>query len=113
MAPSVVARWGDTILDAVGRALALPESALPKPTPPPRPPAVPGTVRRRIEALRAWRSGAASTWGLEPGVLLPNRLIRPIAEVAPRDREGLARVSGLRRWRVEALGDQILGAMRG
>jgi ribonuclease D len=76
-------------------------------------PSVPAAARRRIEALRAWRTSAAPVWGLEPGVLLPNRLIRPIAEVAPRDRESLARVSGVRRWRVEALGDQILGAIRG
>jgi ribonuclease D len=111
--PRVVARWGEAILESIGQALALPESALPKLTPPARMPSVPAAARRRIEALRAWRATAAPTWGLEPGVLLPNRLIRPIAEAAPRDRESLARVSGVRRWRVEALGDQILGAMRG
>jgi ribonuclease D len=111
--PRVTARWGEAILEAVGRALAIPESALPRLTPPARMPSVPATARRRIEALRAWRSSAAPTWGLEPGVLLPNRLIRPIAEAAPRDRESLARVPGVRRWRVEALGDQILGALRG
>lgn len=111
--PRVVARWGDAILDAIGQALALPEEALPKPTPPPRLPSVPGAVRRRIEALRGWRARATPAWGLEPGVLLPNRLIRPIAEAAPGDLEGLARVSGVRRWRVQALGDQILGAMHG
>jgi ribonuclease D len=111
--PRVVDRWGDAILDAVGRALALPEAALPKPSLPLRPPAVPGAVRRRIEALRTWRARAAPAWDLEPGVLLPNRLIRPIAEAAPGDREGLARVRWVRRWRVLALGDQILEAMRG
>jgi ribonuclease D len=109
--PRVVSRWGAAILDTVGQALALPESALPEPARPARPPGVPGAVRRRIEALRAWRTQAAPAWGLEPGVLLPNRLIRPIAEAAPRDRAALARVSGLRRWRVEALGDQILAAI--
>jgi len=72
---------------------------------------VPGGVRRRIEALRRWRAEAAPSFGLDPGVLLPNRLIRPIAETAPRDRAGLARVQGLRRWRVEVLGDQILAAL--
>jgi ribonuclease D len=65
-------------------------------------------VRRRIEALRAWRMTAAPQFGLDPGVLLPNRLIRPIAEAAPRSSEELARVPGVRRWRVEGLGAQIL-----
>jgi ribonuclease D len=111
--PRVVARWGHAVLDAVERAVALPESALPKPTPSPRPPAIPGAVRRQVEALRAWRTRAAPAWGLEPGVLLPNRLIRLIAEAAPRDHEKLAGVSGVRRWRVQVLGDQILGALRG
>jgi ribonuclease D len=104
----VVARWGQAILDAVASALALPESALLAPALPPRPPGVPGAVRRRIEALRAWRVTAAPEFGLDPGVLLPNRLIRPIAEAAPRSSEELARVPGVRRWRVEGLGAQIL-----
>jgi ribonuclease D len=111
--PRVVARWGEAVLDAIGQALALPEPALPELTRPPRPPGIPGAVRRRIEALRAWRTRAVPVWGLEAGVLLPNRLIRPIAEAAPRNREGLAHVSGVRRWRVEALGDQILATLRG
>jgi len=65
-------------------------------------------VRRRIEALRAWRVTAAPELGLDPGVLLPNRLIRPIAEAGPRSGDALARVPGVRRWRVEALGEQII-----
>ncbi len=107
----VVARWGPAILEAVATARDLPESALSTTTPPPRPPGVPAVVRRRIEALRAWRLTAAPQLGLDPGVLLPNRLIRPIAEVGPRSGEALASVPGVRRWRVEALGDQILRAI--
>ncbi len=104
----VVARWGSAIVEAVATALALAESALPTTAPPPRSPGVPAVVRRRIEALRAWRVTAAPELGLDPGVLLPNRLIRLIAEAGPRGREALARVPGVRRWRVEALGEQIL-----
>lgn len=111
--PRVIARWGETILDAVARARALPDDALPVLARPPRPPSVPGGVRRRIEALRRWRAEAAPRFGLDPGVLLPNRLIRPIAETAPRDLAALARVEGLRRWRVEVLGAEILAAIAG
>jgi ribonuclease D len=110
--PRVTGRWGDGILDAVARAQALADDQLPVLTPPPRPPAMPGVVRRRIEALRAWRTEAAPRFGLEPGVLLPNRLIRTVAEAAPRDREALARVEGVRRWRAEAFGDEVLRALR-
>lgn len=110
--PRVIGRWGHAILEAVARARAMPESELPRLTPPQRPPSLPGVVRRRIEALRNWRAEAAPKFGLEPGALLPNRLIRAIAEAAPRDREALARVEGVRRWRAEVLGDGILAAIR-
>jgi ribonuclease D len=109
--PRVIDRWGAAILDAAARAGALPDDALPVLARPLRPPAVPGGVRRRIEALRRWRAEAAPRFGLDPGVLLPNRLIRPLAEAAPRDRAGLAQIEGLRRWRVEALGPEILAAI--
>jgi ribonuclease D len=45
---------------------------------------------------------------LDPGVLLPNRLIGEVARAAPRDRADLERVEDLRRWRAEVLGDEIL-----
>jgi ribonuclease D len=107
----IAARWGDAVLEAVRQALALPEDELPVITRPPRPPGLPGAARRRIEMLRAWRAEAAPRFDLEPGVLLPNRLIGPIAVAAPRTREELARVEGIRRWRVDALAEGILGAL--
>ncbi len=110
--PRVVERWGAALLEAIARAQALPEEALPAPPRPPRPPSVPNAVRRRIEALRQWREAAAPATGLEPGVLLPRRLMRPIAEAAPGDLEALAAVEGVRRWRVEAFGHEILAALR-
>jgi ribonuclease D len=109
----VAERWGPALLEAIARAQALREDELPVPSRPPRPPALPGAVRRRIEALRRWRATAAPPTGLEPGVLLPNRLIRSIAEAAPRDLTALAAVEGVHRWRVDAFGREILAALRG
>jgi len=110
--PRVTGRWGHSILEAVAHAQAQPDEELPVLPRPPRVPSVPGPVRRRIELLRQWRTEAAPATGLESGVVLPNRLMRPIAEVAPRDLEALARVDGIRRWRVENFGPQILAAIR-
>ncbi len=104
--PRVTARWGGAILAAIARAQALPESQLPSIEPRPRPRLSAGT-RRSIERLRRWRAGAAPRFGLEPWVLLPNRLITAIAEAAPRDREELLAMEGVRRWRVETFGDEI------
>jgi ribonuclease D len=105
-----VQRWGGAVLAAVTCALELPDFELPVLARPPRFHAD-GATRRRIEALREWRAPAATRFGLDPGVLLPNRLIAEIARAAPRDRDELARVEGLRRWRVEILGDEILGEL--
>src|SRR5262249_3423172 len=96
--PPARRRWGRAVLEAIARAPALPESELPVAPRPPRLPSVPGQVRRRIELLRQWRTDAAPATGLESGVVLPNRLMRPIAEASPRDLEALSRVEGIRRW---------------
>jgi ribonuclease D len=108
--PRVLGRWGAAILDAVERALALDDADLPV-LPRPRRPSIPGAMSRRIDRLRRWRTVATEQVGLEPGVLLPNRLITAIAEAAPRTLEELARVEGVRRWRVDTLGEGMLAAM--
>jgi ribonuclease D len=63
-----------------------------------------------MAALAAWRTDAAARLGLDAGLLLPRRLIERVAETAPRDRDALAHVDGIRRWRVAALGREILEA---
>ncbi len=109
--PRAIQRWGGAVLAAVTRALERPESELPI-LDRPRRSAVGGATRRRIEILRAWRTPTAIRFNLDPGVLLPNRLIGDVVRAAPRDRDELARVQGLRRWRVDVLGDEILAALR-
>jgi ribonuclease D len=106
----VIARWGDALLEAIARAQALPESELPVLERRPRP-KIAGVVQRRIERLRLWRAEAAPRAGLEPGLVLPNRLIGAIAQAAPRDVAALAAVEGVRRWRAEVFGAEILAAL--
>jgi len=108
--PRVIGRWGDALLEAVARALALPEDALPVLERQPRA-RIPGAATRRIDTLRRWRAGAVERAGLEPGLLLPNRLITAIALAAPPDVEALVAVDGVRRWRAEAFGREIVAAL--
>jgi ribonuclease D len=89
----------------------VPDDELPRPRSTPRP-RVPGVVRRRTEDLRAWRARVAQTLGLEPGVLLPQRVIDRLAADAPADRAALAAVEGVRGWRVDLFGDDLLKALR-
>ena len=108
--PHVVRRAGKGILEAIARGEAVPERELPMRRPAPRP-HMPATVRRRAEALRAWRGQTAAELGLDPGVFLPQRLIDRLVSEPPRDPAGLAQVEGIRRWRAEAFGPAILDTL--
>ena len=107
----VVRRHGPALLAAIARGLALPEADLPERTRQPRP-AVPASVRRRAEALRGWRAEAAKRLALDPGFLLPQRLIDRLAEEPPPDLAALAAVDGLRRWRASLMGEEVLRLLR-
>jgi ribonuclease D len=108
--PKVVQRYGDGILAAIARGEAIPEAELPT-FPRPRKPRVPPEVQRRIAALTEWRAAAAERLSLDPGLLLPRRLVERLAEEAPRDPGALGAIEGLRRWRAETFGREILTAL--
>jgi ribonuclease D len=98
------------ILEAVARGLAVPADRLPAIPREPRP-VVPDPVRRRRDALKAWRNAEAVKLALDPALVLPQRLIDRLADDRPRDLPALARVEGLRRWRAEAFGPALLQAL--
>jgi ribonuclease D len=100
----------EAILAAVRRAEELPEGELPT-LPRASRPVVPDEVLRRIERLKGWRARKAAELQLEPSVVLPQRLVDRLAETGPRDRKGLAAIDGLRKWRQEAFGDDLLAAV--
>jgi len=100
-------RQAGELLAAVRRAEELPESELPCPTRSPRP-VVPDTVLRRGERLKAWRARKAAELQVDVSVVLPQRLIDRLAQAGP---SGLAEVEGLRRWRREAFGAELLAAV--
>jgi ribonuclease D len=104
---SVARRAGQAILEAVERGERVPDDALPMRRPSPRP-AVSAAVRRRTEALKAWRGKVAQGFGLDPGVFLPQRVIDRLAGDPPRDLAGLEQVEGVRRWRAALVGDDLL-----
>jgi ribonuclease D len=98
------------LLDAIRRAEALPEEALPRPARSPRP-VVPDPVQHRIERLRAWRARKAAELQVDVSVVIPQRLIDRLAQAGPRDARALGGIEGLRRWRVEAFGAELLDAV--
>jgi ribonuclease D len=100
----------EAILAAVRRAEQLPESELPTLHRATRP-VVPDEVLRRIERLKGWRARKAAELQLEASVVLPQRLVDRLAQAGPRDPEGLAAIEGLRQWRQEAFGADLLAAV--
>jgi ribonuclease D len=105
-----LSRQAVEILAAVRRALELPEAELPV-LPRAIRPVVSDAALRRTERLKAWRRQKGEALGLDGSVLLPQRLIDRLAEAAPQDTAALARIEGIRRWRVEAFSAELLAAV--
>ena len=105
-------RHGAALLDGVRRALALPEHELPRPERPARQPRD-AALEARIERLKAARNQVAAQLGLDPGVLCGRSTLEAVARAqpVPSDRAGLAGISELRRWQIEALGDVLLAGL--
>ena len=103
----LIRRQADALLAVIARGAAVPEAELPW-YPKAVKPRVPRPVQRRIAALSEWRAQAAGTIGIEPGILLPRRLIERLAEAHPRTRLALADIEGLRRWRIGAFGADLI-----
>jgi ribonuclease D len=103
----VVQRYSHGILEAIARGEAVPEGELPV-FPRAKKPRIPPPVQRRTAALIRWRTQAAERLGLDPGLILPRRLIERLAAEVPADLAALGRVEGIRRWRVETFGKEIL-----
>jgi len=108
--PHVVKRYGQAVLEAISRGLAVPEGGLPIIRRPKRP-RLGHPVERRIEALLSWRAEAAPRLDLGPGLLLPRRLIERLAQAAPSDLAALSAVDGIRQWRAARLGEEILAVL--
>ena len=109
---SLAARYGPALLDGVRRALALPESELPRLERVPRQARDPA-LEARVERLKAARNRAAADLGLDPGVLCGRSTLEAVARAQPppNDRAGLSRIGELRRWQIEAFGDALLAAL--
>ncbi len=111
--PATLARrHGPALLESVGRALALPETELPRVERSARPPKD-AALESRIERLKAARNRVAAELGLDPGVLCGRSTLEAVARTipTPNDRAGLSRVAELRRWQIEVLGTALLAAL--
>ncbi len=107
---TLAARHEAALLEAVGRAFALADDALPRIERAARTPRDPD-LDGRVERLKAVRNRVAAELALDPGVVCGRVALEAVARARPKDRAGLALVDGLRRWQIEVLGDGLLAAL--
>ena len=110
MPRGVLEQRGHELLDAVKRALAVPESDLPR---------FPRAARwdrdpdfdARASALKTARDEAAKRLALDPGVLCSRDRMEAVARRNPETVEQLAEVTELRRWQVSELAEAFVVAL--
>ncbi len=99
----------EAVLSAIERGLDLPDDQLPSREPGERP-SQSSAFRRRIEALKAWRTEQSARSHLDPSIVMPQRLADRLAAAGPQTLDELAAVEGIRRWRVAEWGPALLAA---
>jgi ribonuclease D len=110
MPRAILEQRGADLLDAVRRALAVPDAELPK---------FPRAARwdrdsefdARVSALKTARDAAAKRLELDPGVLCSRDRMEAVARRNPSTVEELAEVPELRRWQVSELGADFVRAL--
>jgi len=108
---SVAERRGPELLQAVGRALQVAETELPRfPRLPRRPPPDP-EFDARMDRLRAARDIVGDELGLDRGFLMPRAQLEEVAKHRPRSLADLAELSDIRKWQVDVLGTKLIEAL--
>jgi ribonuclease D len=105
----LIDRYGTRLLQEIHRAMAIPQEDLPA-YPRKTWPELPSPARQRVKALKAWRDMRAKNLGMEPGILMNNALIQDLALKNPRSIKEMEEISGLRKWRQDHFGREILDA---
>ncbi len=106
----LIRRYGAPLLQEIHRAMAIPGEDLPV-YPRKTRADLPAPVRKRVKALKNWRDRRAKDLGMEPGIFLNNALIDDLAGKNPRSLEEMEEIPGLRKWRLNHFGQEILAAL--
>ena len=110
MPRGILEQRGSDLLDAVARALAVPEAELPR---------FPKAARWdrdpefdvRVSALKTARDAAAKRLTLDPGVLCSRDRMEAVARRNPATVSELMEVTELRRWQAGELGEAFVAAL--
>lgn len=113
VSPSLQRRHGEAWLEAIERAQAVPARELPRrPRGRGRPPPDP-ELDATIERLKRARDRAAVDLELDRGFLMARQQLETVARAKPRSLEDVTAVPGIRRWQVQAMGEELWAALAG
>jgi ribonuclease D len=110
MPRGILEQRGNELLDAVRRALAVPEGELPRFPKAPRWDRDP-EFDARVSALKTARDAAAKRLALDPGVLCSRDRLEAVARRNPATMDEMREIPELRRWQVAELGDAFVAAL--
>ena len=106
----VARRFGGEIYRTIRKTMATDPAYLAQPArssakPPSR------EARARLEDLRLWRRAKAEELQLAVGVVFPGTLLELLASAPPPDLSALGDIAGMRRWRVQIFGGELLSIL--
>ncbi len=107
----LVERRGRDVLAAIRAGVEIPEADLPR-FPPSRRWDRDPEVEARSEALRQIRTRVATELDLDPGFLMSRAVLDEVARRRPTTRDDLLAIPEVRKWQVEAIGDELLKATK-
>jgi ribonuclease D len=105
-------RRGRDMLEAIRRGLDIPDTELPR-FPAARRWDRDPEAEARAEQLRRVRNEAAERLDLDPGFLMSRATLDEIARRNPTEVAELREIPDVRRWQIEALGQDLIDALRG
>lgn len=106
LTPKLVNRYGSIIIDAVARAMEVPEDELPH---------YPVTRRKRpnrrseemLKELKSWREARARELKVDGWIVANNNLLEELAEKNPSDIKGLEEIAAIKRWQRQEFGAEL------
>ena len=106
-----ISMYGNTIIEVIAEAMAVPEADLPV-YPRKKPVPVHPRVPDKIKALKTWRTRKAKSLNMEAGLLVNKHLMTTLAVNNPQDRTALDQISEIKNWQKAEFGQDIIRILR-
>ena len=103
---------GRSLLDMLAQVDRLPDSKLSPYPPAPRKRRPTEDQEAAFERLKEARNEAADRLGLKRGIMMTNHALQTIAAATPQNLADLAAIPKVRQWQAEAIGKELLAALR-